>query len=114
MGTCTCRASRYVCLLNYCWDVPWLTISLVHIVYNLMQVIVNNPTPKKNDKVDTFEDTMLLMSICKHKMELAKEGKMLIMPMIMKDNDNLTEGKENNGTSHGAEAEKWEDKCCDL
>ena len=39
---------------------------------------------------------------------------MLIMLMIMKDNDYLTEGKENNGTSHGAEAEKWEDKCCDL
>jgi len=40
-----------------------------------IKVIVNNPTPKKNDKVDTFEDTMLLMSICKHKMELAKYEK---------------------------------------
>ena len=86
MGTCTCRASRYVSLtsllgrvgkrrlpLNF--KVPELTTSLVHIIYNLMQVIVNNPTPKKNDKVDTFEDTMLLMSICKHKMELAKYEK---------------------------------------
>ena len=36
------------------------------------------------------------------------------MIMIIKDNDNLTEGKENNGTSHGAEAKEWENKCCDL
>ena len=84
MGTCTCRASRYVCLLHYCLvgqvgylktQIPSNTIILVYIAKNLVQVIVNNPTPKKNDKVDTFEDTMLLMSICKHKMELAKYEK---------------------------------------
>ena len=30
------------------------------------------------------------------------------MITIIKDNDNLTEGKENNGISHGTEAEEWE------
>ena len=33
-----------------------------------------------------------------------------MMIMTINDNDNLTEGKENNGTSHGAEAEEWENK----
>merc|ERR1711936_190240 len=34
-----------------------------------IKVIVNNPTPKKT-KVDTFADTMLLIDIYRHKMEL--------------------------------------------
>ena len=34
-----------------------------------IKIIVNNPTPKKT-KVDTFEDTMLLIDIYRHKMEL--------------------------------------------
>jgi len=34
-----------------------------------IKVIVNNPTPKRT-KVDTFEGTMLLIDIYKHKMEL--------------------------------------------
>jgi len=34
-----------------------------------IKIIVNTPTPKKM-KVDTFEDTMLLIDIYRHKMEL--------------------------------------------
>jgi len=41
-----------------------------------IKVIVNNPTPKKTKtKVDCFEETMLLIGIYKHKMELAKYEK---------------------------------------
>merc|ERR1712066_64258 len=36
-----------------------------------IKVIVNRPTPKKT-KVDMFEDTMLLIDIYRHKMELDK------------------------------------------
>ena len=47
-----------------------------------IKIIVNTPTPKKM-KVDTFEDTMLLIDIYRHKMELetfekkVSEGKVL-------------------------------------
>merc|ERR1711885_53056 len=41
-----------------------------------IKVIVNNPTPKKTKtKVDTFEDTLFLMEIAKHKIRLAKYEK---------------------------------------
>merc|ERR1712156_290267 len=41
-----------------------------------IKVIVNNPTPKKTKtKVDTFEDTLFLMEIAKHKIQLAKYEK---------------------------------------
>ena len=42
-----------------------------HKYYHRLQVIVNNPTPKK-PKVDAFEDTMLLIDIYRHKMQLDK------------------------------------------
>merc|ERR1712133_119560 len=43
---------------------------------NGIKVIVNNPTPQKTKtKVDCFEETMLLIGIYKHKMELAKYEK---------------------------------------
>ena len=43
-----------------------------------IKVIVNNPTPKKT-KVDTFADTMLLIDIYKHKMELETFEKKVII-----------------------------------
>ena len=37
---------------------------------------MNNPTPKQTKtKVDAFEDTMFLMDLYKHKMQLAKYEK---------------------------------------
>merc|ERR1712172_158307 len=39
-----------------------------------IKVIVNNPTPTKT-KVDTFEDTLFLMEIAKHKIRLEKYEK---------------------------------------
>ena len=41
------------------------------------QVIVNSPLPKK-PKVDAFEDTMLLIDIYRHKMELDKFEKKVL------------------------------------
>ena len=43
-----------------------------------LQVIVNNPLPKK-PKVDAFEDTMLLIDIYRHKMQLDKFEKKVKM-----------------------------------
>ena len=43
-----------------------------------IKVIVNNPTPKKT-KVDTFADTMLLIDIYKHKMELETFEKKVVI-----------------------------------
>ena len=43
-----------------------------------IKVIVNNPTPKKT-KVDTFADTMLLIDIYRHKMELETFEKKVII-----------------------------------
>ena len=43
-----------------------------------IKVIVNNPTPKRT-KVDTFEGTMLLIDIYKHKMELETFEKKVII-----------------------------------
>ena len=41
---------------------------------------MNNPTPKKTKtKVDTFEDTLFLMDLYKHKMQLAKYEKKVKM-----------------------------------
>ena len=43
-----------------------------------IKVIVNNPTPKRT-KVDTFEGTMLLIDIYKHKMELETFEKKVVI-----------------------------------
>ena len=41
---------------------------------------MNNPTPKKTKtKVDTFEDTLFLMDLYKHKMQLAKYEKKVLL-----------------------------------
>ena len=41
---------------------------------------MNNPTPKKTKtKVDTFEDTLFLMDLYKHKMQLAKYEKRVFL-----------------------------------
>ena len=50
--------------------------QIVHFIFKSTQVIVNNPTPKQTKtKVDAFEDTMFLMDLYKHKMQLAKYEK---------------------------------------
>merc|ERR1712227_40689 len=57
-----------------------------------IKVIVNNPTPKKTKtKVDTLEDTLFLMEIAKHKIQLANYEK-----------------KEKNDPGYGNGAEKKE------
>merc|ERR1712179_180761 len=63
-----------------------------------IKVIVNNPTPKKTKtKVDTFEDTLFLMDLYKHKMQLAKyeEKEKMIQDMAMeqKRKKELSKGK---------------------
>ena len=46
---------------------------------------MNNPTPKKTkNKVDTFEDTMFLMDLYKHKMQLAKYEKKVLVNLNLK------------------------------
>ena len=50
---------------------------------------MNNPTPKKTKtKVDTFEDTLFLMDLYKHKMQLAKYEKKVLL--IILEINNLT------------------------
>merc|ERR1711988_1524712 len=60
-----------------------------------IKVIVNNPTPKKTKtKVDTFEDTLFLMEIAKHKIQLAKNEKMIQdMAMEQKRKKEQAKGK---------------------
>ena len=62
-----------------CKELKWVNLksSTAFTTYLIFKVIVNNPLPKKktSSKADSFQDTMVLIDIYRHKMELAKYEK---------------------------------------